>query len=383
MTLRFDTAHQEGQAESLRWHERMHHSGHSFLLYKYRYLVCFIGIGVLSIAFELAFHESLKRLGVPWSASCGVSFLSGMLLSFVLNASINFRVAKNAMPRTFVIFAAVSTLSFIANLALMQLLQHLPGASFETLRLPVSGALFLVAYGLHRRFTFDQARNFGIAVYANENEDPQRIFDAVGNNCDHVHIDLVDWTMAPGASAVKLEHLDEARKLWPERPIAMHLMSLRPEPWVTLTLSRVDWYLFHVEADDDLFKLIATCRLHRKKVGVVWRPSTPFSLLMPWLPHVDLVMVLGIREPGRSGQQICEESIQAAAVLDDLRHKFGYEVMFDGGVKVTNVAEIRAKYIVAASAVLQAEHPIRASHMLRLPRGTRRSLVPTTKISHT
>jgi pentose-5-phosphate-3-epimerase len=39
--------------------------------------------------------------------------------------------------------------------------------------------------------------------------------------------------------------------------------------------------------------------------------------------------------------------------------------MFDGGVKQANVAQIPAKYIVAASAVFQAEDPVVATHVLR------------------
>jgi pentose-5-phosphate-3-epimerase len=98
---------------------------------------------------------------------------------------------------------------------------------------------------------------------------------------------------------------------------------------------------------------------------VVWRPGLPAASLLQYLPHVDFVMVLGIREPGRSGQQICPEAIEVAATLNRLRARYGYEVMFDGGVKATNVSQIEAKYVVAASAVLQAEQPIKAAHVLR------------------
>jgi pentose-5-phosphate-3-epimerase len=105
--------------------------------------------------------------------------------------------------------------------------------------------------------------------------------------------------------------------------------------------------------------------LRGKKVGVVWRPGFDPAGLLPYLPHVDFVMVLGIREPGRSGQIMCPEALDVVATIGALRGRYKYEVMFDGGVKTSNVADIPARYIVAASAVINADNPIAAAHMLR------------------
>ena len=53
------------------------------------------------------------------------------------------------------------------------------------------------------------------------------------------------------------------------------------------------------------------------------------------------------------------------AALDEMRGRYGYQVMFDGGVNLTTIGRIRAKYIVAASAVLRAQDPVRLAHSLR------------------
>jgi pentose-5-phosphate-3-epimerase len=187
----------------------------------------------------------------------------------------------------------------------------------------------------------------------------------VGRNCDHIHVDLIDETMGIKPSPVRLENIAIARQLWRRCPVVLHVMSLRPQQWVEQTWDDVDVFLFHAEAEDDLMELTFACRQRGKRVGVVWRPGIATAALLPFLPHVDFVMVLGIREPGRSGQQICPEAIEMAATLSRQRARYGYEVMFDGGVKASNVSQIEAKYVVAASAVLNAEHPIRAAHVLR------------------
>jgi ribulose-phosphate 3-epimerase len=301
----------------------------------------------------------------PLAIQSTIAFCIGIVVSFALNASLNFQVSWRYLLRTFACFAAISCLSFAMNMAVVRSIYGFTGEYYDLLRLGSAGALFLVGYTLHRRYTFDQARDFGLAVYACEGEDPQKLYKLVGRNCDHIHVDLVDSTMGLDPSPIRLENIAEARRLWHGRPLVLHIMSLKPQRWVEQTMDDVDWYLFHLEAEDDLMDLMFKCQARHKRVGIVWRPGLPTASLVNYLPHVDFVMVLGIREPGRSGQKICPEAIEVAATLSRLRSRYGYEVMFDGGVKASNVSMIEAKYIVAASAVLQSEQPIKAAHVLR------------------
>ncbi len=367
MTRRTDAIVVSRPAPTLRarlWHH-FHHSGLSYLLYRYRYLTCFTVIGLASILLELA----LLRFVLPasWSraAACGMAFAVGMIFSFSLNAFFNFHVPWKYLKRSFAWFAAISLLSFGLNTISIHVFHGIFGASYENLRLASAGILFWVGYRLHRRFTFDMAKNFGLAVYASEAEDPWKLFETVGRNCDHVHVDLIDETMSPTAAPVCLDHIRAARHLWPGCPVALHVMSLVPRQWIEATWDQVNWYLLHIEAEDDLFDLIFQCRVRGKKVGVVWRPGFDPAGLLPYLPHVDFVMVLGIREPGRSGQTMCPEALDVVATVGSLRGRYKYDVMFDGGVKTTNVADIPARYIVAASAVINSDNPIQAAHVIR------------------
>ena len=76
-------------------------------------------------------------------------------------------------------------------------------------------------------------------------------------------------------------------------------------------------------------------------------------------------MALGIEQPGRSGQKLIEDALRITDALDGMRERYGFEVMFDGGVNLTTIDRIRAKYVVAASAVLRASDPVRTAHSLR------------------
>jgi pentose-5-phosphate-3-epimerase/putative flippase GtrA len=340
------------------------HSRASFLIYRYRYLAKFALIGFLSILLEVQLTRVLPA-GWPWLAKACAAFGLGLLVSFGLNATVNFRVPTHYLLRTFYRFALVSCLSFGLNMVAVYGFREWSQSAYGEARLLSSGVLFLIAYWLHSRFTFNLTRNFGIAVYASQAESVRRIFHCIGRSCDHVHVDLVDETMNRLCSPVDLGKLRAARERWPGVPLSLHVMSLNPSRWLEQTWRDVDWYLFHLNVREDLHTLIAQCRLRGKKVGVVWHQSVTTGELLPLLPHVDFVMVLGIAEPGRSGQSLLAEAVEVAAALDRLRSRYGYELMFDGGVNASTIGEIRAKYIVAASAVLRARDPVQVSHYLK------------------
>lgn len=350
-----------------RWRRRagrlFTHTRLSFWAYRYRYLVTFTAIGFLSILLELRIAGGLPDAW-GWGLKAAVAFVFGLALSFVLNVTVNFRVPRPHVARTFRRFAAVSLLSFGLNMAAVALFREHLSQAYAAARLVSAALLYLIAYTLHRRFTFDLARDFGVAVYAARSERVMRAFARLGRNCDHVHVDLIDETMSPAAE-VDLDKLAAARRLWRGAPVCLHVMSETPSRWLPATWGLADWFLFHVNVRDDLAGLIAECRLRGKRVGVMWHASAPFADMLPHLPHVDFAAVLGIARPGVSGQKLLPEALEVTAALDRMRPRYGYEVMFDGGVNAATVRDIRAKYVVAASAVLKSATPIRAAHALR------------------
>ena len=336
----------------------------SLLYFRYRYLIGFTFFGFLSILAEIG----LIQVALPnsWlSATKTVTAFSvGLAISFVLNATFNFRVPRLHFFSTFVRFTAVSVVSFCLNMMVLQWVQNEVQLGYAASRLICSGLLFMLAYAAHRKLTFHLDRNFGIAVYASPKEHVRRIFLKVGRNCDHVHIDLVDKSFDPSAE-VDLGKIKLARSLWPDVPFALHLMTRYPERWLDATLEHIDWILFSLASESNLIPLIAKCQLANKKVGVVWHVADPIDKLYVHLPHVDFVMVLGIAKPGFSGQRITPEAMNVIQMLDRVRWRYNFELMFDGNVNSETVAAIPARYIVAASSVLKAKQPARAIYTLK------------------
>ena len=339
----------------------------AYYIYRHRYLACFTVIGLFSILLELAVLNFLPAWW-PWSGRIVVAFVVGTVFSLVLNVTVNFHVPRQYLLGTSVWFVGISLFSFGMNTAIVSFLHATTDFAYGWLRLATSGILFIVAYTLHRTFTFDQSRNFGIAIYASESEDVGRIFDSIGHCCDHVHVDLVDETVLPTAAPVRLDRIEEVRRLWRGFPVCLHVMSRHPRLWAEQTWPLVDWYLFSCDAGDDLMELIFDCRFRGKKVGVVWNCGIATGDLMQYLPHVDFVMVLGIAQPGMSGQALNEQCLAVARTLESMRTHYKFDLMFDGGVKANNIAHIPGRYIVSASGVLNAPSPMTTAHYLRLSR---------------
>jgi pentose-5-phosphate-3-epimerase/putative flippase GtrA len=335
----------------------------SWLTWRYRYLGMFVLIGFLSICLEVAVVVGLGEASghlTMWGSLIG--FLAGMLFAFYGNFRFNFRVEKTKFWRTFGLFACISCCSYCLNLVTKDWLNLLNWHSYPMARFITSGSLFIVAYTLHRRFTFRRsAKDFGLAVYAAQGTDVQALYQRIGEHCDHIHIDLVDESCKPDAEPVDTAVIAQARAYWTWQPFMIHIMSRRPRRWVDACLEHVDVVLVHIDGDEDVLATLAECRLRGKAPGVVAHHSVTLAQLMPYLPHCDYVLMLGIERPGYSGQPMMASAMVMAKVLAAMSDRYGFRLIFDGGVTIDNVNHIPADYIVSSTTVLHAEDPTRAA----------------------
>jgi pentose-5-phosphate-3-epimerase/putative flippase GtrA len=334
----------------------------SWLAWRHRYLGMFIIIGFLSICLEVGIVLSLQALygdSTLWGS--GIGFIAGVAFAFLGNYYLNFRVEGQKFWRTLAFFAGISLFSYSINIYANTYLHFISWKSYPAARFLTSGFLFVIAYYLHRKLTFRlAAKNFGLAVYAAKSTDVVSMFKSVGEHCDHIHIDLVDESVKNGAEEIDVAVIKKARAFWTWQPFMIHIMSKTPRRWVGACIEDVDVVLVHIDSEDNIYQILAECRLKQKKAGVVAHHSVDLANLIPFLPHVDYVLVLGIDKPGHSGQSLMPQALHMAHALAMLSRRYNYKLIFDGGVTVHNVNDIPAEYIISSSAVLRNENPVRA-----------------------
>ena len=148
-----------------------------------------------------------------------------------------------------------------------------------------------------------------------------------------------------------------------------HLMVSDPGRWVDdFADAGVDMYTFHLEAvegEQAVRELIA--RVHAKGMlaGLVIKPGTPVEALDPFLPDIDMVLIMTV-EPGFGGQKFMPSMMDKVRHLRAARPDLFIEV--DGGLGPATIdaaAEAGANVIVAGSAVFGAQDPGQVIQTLR------------------
>ena len=173
---------------------------------------------------------------------------------------------------------------------------------------------------------------------------------------DYVHFDVMDGAFVPNIS-VGIPVLKSIRKST-DMFIDVHLMIDRPVRYVRQFCSAgADLVNFHVEADskEDIIEAINIAKSLGKRTGVTLKPGTQAEAVLPFLPLVDLILVMTV-EPGFGGQSFMYEQLPKVEtirkMIDDLNPACELEV--DGGVDEKTAAFCKkagANVLVAGSAV--------------------------------
>ena len=130
---------------------------------------------------------------------------------------------------------------------------------------------------------------------------------------DYVHFDVMDGCFVPNIS-IGIPVLKSLRKAT-SMPIDVHLMIREPVRYAeAFCRAGADLVNFHVEADSDE-KILEAIRIARelgKKTGVTVKPNTPAEAVLPFLPLVDLILVMTV-EPGFGGQHFMHDMLPKIA----------------------------------------------------------------------
>jgi ribulose-phosphate 3-epimerase len=171
----------------------------------------------------------------------------------------------------------------------------------------------------------------------------QEVDNVLAAGADIVHFDVMDNHYVPNLTIGPLV-CEALRKHGVTAPIDVHLM-VKPVDRIVPDFAKAGatYITFHPEASEHIDRTLQLIHGEGCKAGLVFNPATSLDYLEYVIDKVDMVLLMSVN-PGFGGQSFIPSALtklrQAREIIDRSGREIRLEI--DGGVKVDNIAEIKA-----------------------------------------
>lgn len=194
------------------------------------------------------------------------------------------------------------------------------------------------------------------ANFARLGEDVDNVLAA---GADVVHFDVMDNHYVPNLTIGPMV-CEALRKHGVTAPIDVHLMVSPVDRLISdFAQAGATYITFHPEASEHIDRSLQLVRDAGCKTGLVFNPATPLHYLDHVMDKLDMILLMSVN-PGFGGQSFIPQSLDKLAQVRKKIDASGCAIRLeiDGGVKVENIAQIKAAgadTFVAGSAIFNSE----------------------------
>lgn len=205
-----------------------------------------------------------------------------------------------------------------------------------------------------------------IDFFLSSNRIPRDLRILNETDTDFIHVDVMDGKFVKN----KTMPFKEMRNIYKftSKRLDVHLMVAKPEKYIKDYATLNTAYLtIHLEAHQDISKLLKLIQSYGIKCGLSIKPSTPIEELEPYLKELDLVLVMSV-EPGYAGQDFLEDTPDRIKELKELiqRTDSKAKISVDGGIDDETRKQVNdADIVVSGSYIIQSDNFQEAIQRLR------------------
>lgn len=169
---------------------------------------------------------------------------------------------------------------------------------------------------------------------------------------DFIHVDIMDGKFVSNKT-MPFSEMKNIYKYTSKR-LDVHLMVEDPKKYIPLYAElNTEYITIHVEIDDDIMECLEMIKRYSIKAGLSIKPNTKVSELIPYLPYIDMILVMSV-EPGAGGQAFIEESEERIKEIRELLKSYNIPAIInvDGGINADTVKKCNSCDMVTAGSYI-------------------------------
>lgn len=170
------------------------------------------------------------------------------------------------------------------------------------------------------------------ASFLNSSNVPRDLKRLNETDVDYIHVDIMDGKFVPN----KTMPFSEMKNIYKftDKRLDVHLMVQNPEKYIPLYAElNTEYITFHVEVMDKIEEDLELIKSYGIKCGLAIKPNTPVKSLVPYLPLLDLILVMSV-EPGLGGQAFLSSTHDKIKEIRALLNSYHSKALInvDGGI---------------------------------------------------
>ena len=176
---------------------------------------------------------------------------------------------------------------------------------------------------------------------------PDTLTKLNNTDVDFIHVDVMDGKYVENKS-LPFKEMKHIYKFTDKR-LDVHLMVEAPSKYIKNYASlNTEYITIHLDTLEDTLTNLKLIKSYGIKTGIALNPNDKVESLIPYLPYIDLILVMGVI-PGKGGQKFINSTIDKLKELKVLKTEyknFDFKISIDGGInneikkKINNLPDI-------------------------------------------